>query len=148
MQLEDGRGRIECGFFNEQWTEFAPLLTRDRILVVEGGLREDEFNGGFSLRASRCWDFAQICGQQAQRISIRIDLREPGALPQFEQVLKAHAGPTPVLLEAITPAGIGRLTLNGGRGLRVDAALPGLLRSLPGVSTVSVQLARPWATSH
>jgi DNA polymerase-3 subunit alpha len=148
VQLEDGRGRIECGFFNEQWTEFAPLLTRDRILVVEGGLREDEFNGGFSLRASRCWDFAQICGQQAQRISIRIDLREPGALPQFEQVLKAHAGPTPVLLEAITPAGIGRLTLNGGRGLRVDAALPGLLRSLPGVSTVSVQLARPWATSH
>jgi len=148
VQLEDGRGRIECGFFNEQWTEFAQLLTRDRILVVEGGLREDEFNGGFSLRASRCWDFAQICGQQAQRISIRIDLREPGALQQFEQVLKAHAGPTPVLLEAATAAGIGRLTLNGGRGLRVDAALPGLLRSLPGVSTVSVQLARPWATSH
>ena len=49
---------IECGFFNEQWTEFAPLLTRDRMLVVEGGLREDEFNGGYSLRASRCWDFA------------------------------------------------------------------------------------------
>lgn len=145
VQLEDGRGRIECGFFNDQSTEFAPLLTRDRILVVEGGLREDEFNGGFSLRASRCWDFAQICGQQAQRISIRIDLREPGALQQFEQVLKAHAGPVPVLLEAATAAGIGRLTLNGGRGLRVDAALPGLLRSLPGVSAVSVQLARPWA---
>ena len=146
VQLEDGRGRIECGFFGDQWTEFAPLLTRDRILVVEGGLREDEFNGGFSLRASRCWDFAQICGQQAQRISIRIDLREPGALQQFEQVLKAQAGPTPVLLEVATAAGIGRLTLDGGRGLRVDAGLPGLLRSLPGVSTVNVQLARPWAT--
>ena len=100
------------------------------------------------LRASRCWDFAQICGQQAQRISIRIDLREPGALQQFEQVLKAHAGPVPVLLEAATAAGIGRLTLNGGRGLRVDAALPGLLRSLPGVSAVSVQLARPWASGN
>jgi DNA polymerase-3 subunit alpha len=69
-------------------------------------------------------------------------------LQQFEQVLKAHAGPVPVLLEAATAAGIGRLTLNGGRGLRVDAALPGLLRSLPGVTAVSVQLARPWATSN
>ena len=145
VQLEDGRGRIECGFFNEQWQEFAPLLTRDRILVVEGGLREDEFNGGYSLRASRCWDFAQICGQQAQRISIRIDLRVAGAQQQLEHVLKAHAGPTPVLLEATTVAGIGRLTLGGGRGLQVDASLPGLLRSLPGVGTVQVQLARPWA---
>ena len=146
VQLEDGRGRVEVGFFNDQWQEFAPLLTRDRILVVEGGLREDEFNGGFALRATRCWDFAQLCNQQAQRISIRIDLRVPGALPQFEQILKAQTGPTPVLLEVATAAGIGRLTLDGGRGLRVDAALPGLLRSLPGVSTVNVQLARPWAT--
>ena len=148
VQLEDGRGRIECGFFNEQWQEFAPLLTRDRILVVEGGLREDEFNGGYSLRASRCWDFAQICGQQAQRISIRIDLRVPGAQQQLEQVLKAHAGPTPVLLEVATAAGIGRLTVGGGRGLQVDASLPGLLRSLPGVSTVQVQLARPWTAAN
>jgi DNA polymerase-3 subunit alpha len=52
-----------------------------------------------------------------------------------------------VLLEVITAAGIGRLTLNGGRGLRVDAQLPSLLRSLPGIGTVNVQLARPWANS-
>ena len=146
VQLEDGRGRVEVGFFNDQWQEFAPLLTRDRILVVEGGLREDEFNGGFALRATRCWDFAQLCQQQAQRLSIRIDLRVPGALPHFEHVLNTHAGTTPVLLEVTTAAGVGRLLLDGKHGLRVDAGLPGLLRSLPGVNTVNVQLARPWAT--
>ena len=145
VQLEDGRGRIECGFFNEQWTEFAPLLTRDQILVVEGGLREDEFNGGYSLRASRCWDFVQICSQKAQRISLRLDLRVPEALARFEQVLRDHAGSTPVLLEVTTAAGTGRLRLSGGRGLAVDAALPGLLRSLPGVTSVNVLLANPWA---
>ncbi|MFT4178921.1 MAG: DNA polymerase III subunit alpha [Thermomonas sp.] len=145
VQLEDGRGRIECAFFGDEWKEYGQLLTRDRILVVEGDLREDEFSGGFALRASRCWDFAQVCGQQAQRVSIRIDLRTPGALQQFERVLDTHAGKVPILLEATTAAGVGRLTLNGGRGLRVDAALPGLLRSLPGVGTVSVQLSKPWA---
>ena len=51
VQIEDGRGRLECAFFAEAYYEFAPLLTRDRILVIEGGLREDEFSGGFSLRA-------------------------------------------------------------------------------------------------
>ena len=49
-----------------------------------------------------------------------------------------------MLLEATTASGIGRLTLNGGRGLRVDATLPGLLRSLPGIAAVQLQLARPW----
>jgi DNA polymerase-3 subunit alpha len=145
VQLEDGRGRIECAFFGDEWHEYAPLLTRDRILVVEGDLREDEFSGGFALRAKRAWDYTQVCGQQAQRLSIRLDLRAPGALHQFEHVLKAHAGSTPVLIEATTAAGVGRLAINGGRGLRMDAALPGLLRSLPGVQSVNVQMGKPWA---
>ena len=144
VQLDDGRGRLECAFFGEQWQEFAPLLTRDRILVVEGGLREDEFSGGFALRAKRCWDYTQLCQQHAQKLSLRLDLRAPDALRQFERVLQAHAGSTPLLIEATTSAGIGRLAINDGRGVRVDAALPGLLRSLPGVGAVNLQLGKPW----
>ncbi len=145
VQLEDGRGRIECAFFAEAYVEFAQLLTRDRILVIEGGLREDEFSGGFSLRARRCWDFQQVCSQHAQRLSVKLDLRQRDVLPQFTRVLQGHAGHTPLLLEAITGNAIGRLTINGGQGVRVDAALPGLLRSLPGVRMVKLQLAKPWA---
>ena len=145
VQLEDGRGRIECGFFGDQWTEFAPLLTRDRILVVEGGLREDEFSGGFSLRARRCWDYGQVCQQHAQRLSVKLDLRQHDTLGQFEKVLQGHAGGTPLLLEAIVPTAIGRLSINGGQGVRVDPGLPGLLRSQPGVRAVHLKLAKPWA---
>ena len=145
VQLDDGRGRIECAFFAEAWNECAPLLTRDRILLVEGGLREDEFSGGFSLRARRCWDFRQVCEQGAERLSIRIDLRDPATLPRFRQVLAEHEGQTPLLLEAITPNAVGRLSLNGGRGVRVGADLPGLLRALPGVRKVQLALGKPWA---
>ena len=144
VHLEDGRGRIECAFFGEQWQEFGALLTRDRLLVIEGALREDEFSGGFSLKAKRAWDFTQVCSQHAQKLSIRLDLRTPGALQQFEQLLHTHAGTTPLLIEATTAIGIGHLSINGGRGLRVDAALPGLLRSLPGVLAVNLHLGKPW----
>ena len=51
VQIEDGRGRLECAFFNETYSEFAQLLVRDRLLVIQGGLREDSFSGGFALRA-------------------------------------------------------------------------------------------------
>ncbi|MEO5963620.1 MAG: hypothetical protein ABIO75_08315, partial [Thermomonas sp.] len=96
------------------------------------------------LKAKRAWDFTQLCSQQALRLSIRLDLRTPGALQQFEDLLRTHAGPTPILIEATTGHGIGHLSINGGRGLRVDAALPGLLRSLPGVQAVNLQLGKPW----
>jgi DNA polymerase-3 subunit alpha len=144
VQLEDGRGRIECAFFAEAYYEYAQLLTRDRILVIEGGLREDEFSGGFSLRARRCWDYTQVCSQHAQRLSVKLDLRQRDALGHFERVLQGHAGSTPLLLEAITSAAVGQLSINGGQGVRIDAALPGLLRSLPGVRAVKVSINKPW----
>jgi DNA polymerase-3 subunit alpha len=146
VQLEDGRGRIECAFFAEAFHQCAHLLTRDRILVVEGGLREDEFSGGFSLRARRCWDYVQVCTQHAQKLSVKLDLREGDALGQFAKVLQGHHGSTPLLVEAITGAAVGRLSINGGKGVRVDAALPGLLRSLPGVRTVKLAIAKPWVS--
>src|SRR5207342_2894484 len=97
VQLEDGRGRIECAFFAEAYYNFAQLLTRDRILIVEGGLREDEFSGGFSLRAKRCWDFSQVCSQYAQRLSVKLDLRHKDALAQFERALQPYSpGATPM----------------------------------------------------
>jgi len=145
VQLEDGRGRVECAFFADSFAEFAPLLTRDRVLVVEGGLREDEFSGGFALRARRCWDYAQVCVQHAQGLSVRVDLRDGEALDSLARTLGGHAGSTPVLIEAITPGAIGRLRINGGQGVRADAALPGLLRSLPGIRAVKLALAKPWA---
>ena len=146
VQLDDGRGRIECAFFAEALQDNAQLLTRDRILVVEGGLREDEFSGGFSLRARRCWDYAQVCQQHAQRLSVKLDLREAAAVGGFSQALQGHAGATPVLIEAITAGAIGRLGINGGQGVRADAALPGLLRGLPGVRGVRLHLNKPWAS--
>jgi DNA polymerase-3 subunit alpha len=146
VQLEDGRGRVECAFFSEAYHDHAQLLTRDRILVVEGGLREDEFSGGFSLRARRCWDYAEVCRQHAQRLSVKLDLRAGDTLGPFTRALHGHAGSTPLLLEAITSGAVGRLNINGGKGVRVDAALPGLLRSLPGVRAVKLSIAKPWAS--
>ncbi|MCC7096335.1 MAG: DNA polymerase III subunit alpha [Thermomonas sp.] len=145
VQLEDGRGRVECTFIDEAWTQYAPLLTRDRILVVEGGLREDSFNEGYALRASHCWDFSQLCKGHAQRVAIRIDLRQPQSLKGLERILAGHAGTTPVLIEAMTNAGIGRLRLDAGHGLCMDESLPAILRDLPGVDKVSLHFTRPWA---
>jgi DNA polymerase-3 subunit alpha len=148
VQIEDGRGRLECAFFSEPYFEYQQLLTRDRILIIEGGLREDEFSGGFSLRAKRCWDYRQVCAQHAQRLSMRLDLRERGLMQKVEALLGQHRpGHTPLRYDLILPQGCaGQLDLNGTQSVRVEADLPSALRSLPGVRTVKVAMSRPWAT--
>ncbi|MDQ3056316.1 MAG: DNA polymerase III subunit alpha [Pseudomonadota bacterium] len=145
VQLDDGRGRIECAFFAETYFEYAQFLTRDRILVIEGGLREDEFSGGFSLRARRCWDFLQLCPQAAQRLSLRIDLRVAGAYERVDALLAKHRpGSTPIRLDLVREGAAGTLDLNGGYGVRVDADLAGALRTQPGVQAVKLALSKPW----
>ncbi|KAF1716554.1 DNA polymerase III subunit alpha [Pseudoxanthomonas wuyuanensis] len=150
VQLEDGRGRIECSVFSDALAEFGALLTRDRILIVKGGLREDEFNGGFSLRIRQCWDYAALCAQHAQRLSLRLDLREPGLWQRVDSLLASHRpGGTPLRLDLVLPSGgratAGMLDLNGPQSVRVDAELVDALRALPGVKAVKLNLARPWA---
>ncbi len=146
VQIEDGRGRLECAFFADAYFEYQQLLTRDRILLIEGGLREDEFSGGFSLRARRCWDYRQVCAQHAQRLSLRLDLREPGLMQKIEALLAQHRpGHTPLRFDLLLPQGAaGSLDLNGGQSVRVEADLPNALRALPGVRTVKLAIGRPW----
>ena len=144
--IEDGRGKLECAFFNEAASEFAPLLVRDRILLVEGGLREDEFNGGFSLRARRAWDYDQLCMQAAQRLSLRLDLRVEGTFARIDALLAQHRpGKTPLRFDLLRDGAAGTLDLNGSQGVRAAPDLIAALRQQPGVEKVHLQVAKPWA---
>ncbi len=145
VQIEDGRGRLECAFFGETYTEFAQMFSRDRLLIVQGGLREDSFSGGFALKANRCWDYASVCANHARRLSLRLDLRVPGIWQRVDSLLAGHRpGRTPIRLDLLRPGAAGMLDLNGNHAIRVDAELVGALRSVPGVKAVKLALARPW----
>ncbi|TBR13474.1 MAG: DNA polymerase III subunit alpha, partial [Lysobacter sp.] len=124
VQIEDGRGRLECAFFNETYAEHASLIGRDRLLVVQGGLREDSFSGGFALKAQRCWEYAQLCSRHAQRLSVRLDLRIPGSLARVEAVLAARRpGSTPLRLHLMVDGSSGVVDLDGTSAVRVDAEM-------------------------
>jgi DNA polymerase-3 subunit alpha len=149
VQLEDGRGRLECGVFAEAAADLSSLLVRDRVLVVQGGLREDEFNGGYSLRLKAAWDYEQLCAQQAQRLSLRVDMRDPQMWQRIDALLARHRpGPTPLRLHLQVgrkgEGATGVLDLNGANSVRVAPPLLDALRAQPGVRAVKVAIGRPW----
>ncbi len=144
VQIEDGKGRLECLFFRDAFIEYGALLSRDRVLVIEGSLSDDEFSGGFSLRAKRCWDYRELCAA-GQRLDLRVDLRMGEAMAQLETALAAYRpGKTPLRLLATTNAGSGVIELNGAHSVRSEPELIDLLRALPSVGEVSLHLPRPW----
>jgi DNA polymerase-3 subunit alpha len=146
VQLEDTRGRVECAFFSDAFNEFGQLLSRDRIVVVEGSLREDAFNGGYSLRARQGWDFRTLLAQYGRRLALTVDLRQGGTWERLQQLMAAfRPGGTPLRIDLLTAGTRGSIELNGAASLRTDAELISSLRALPGISQVSLSLHRPWA---
>src|SRR3546814_5720973 len=122
------------------------MLSRDRVLVIEGSLSDDDFSGGFSLRAKRCWDYRELCAA-GQRLDLRIDLRDNDTLAQLEATLAGYRpGKTPLRLLATTAAGCGVIEVNGAHSVRSEPELIDLLRALPGISDVSLHLPRPGQT--
>jgi DNA polymerase-3 subunit alpha len=145
VRLEDGGGSIEVSFFGELYQQVAPLLTRGEILVVEGGLRIDEFSGGgFQVRARSACSLADACRKHARLLQLKLNGIRPDFAAQLQQALTGYRG------------GRASVTLHGyrnqsaqadlelGEEWRVDA-IPDLLRAvraLPGVQAARLRIVK------
>jgi DNA polymerase-3 subunit alpha len=143
VQLEDASGRIEVSFFREVFNEFAPLLTKDRILIVEGGLSLDEFSGNLVVRARRAWGLDEACERFARQVRIKLD----GIGADFAQRLSAQIkpfvpGPAALRVEYRSADAQAELELGEAWRVRATPALVDALRLLPGIRQVQMQLGK------
>ena len=146
VRIEDGTGSIEVSFFGELYQQVAPLLTRDSMLVVEGGLRIDDFSGGgFQLRARNACSLADACRKHARLLQLKLDVVGPDFVGELRQALTGYLGGR----ASVTLHGYRNQTaqadLELGEAWRVDA-IPDLLRivrALPGVQAARVRIIKP-----
>ncbi|MDO1529885.1 DNA polymerase III subunit alpha [Fulvimonas sp. R45] len=145
VRLEDGTGIIEVSFFGELYQQAAPLLVRDEILVVEGGLRIDDFSGGgFQLRARGVTTLGDACRRQARLLHVKLNGIGPGFVQQLQQALAGYRGGRASVVLGGYHNQSAQADLELGEDWRVDA-IPALLRavrSLPGVEAARLRLVR------
>jgi DNA polymerase-3 subunit alpha len=145
VQIEDATGLLETSFFREVFTEAAPLLTRGTLIVVEGGLRIDDFAGGYQLRARKAYALSDAMEHFGRLLTLKLN----GVSSDFPQHLKQalmgyRGGRTPLLLAGYRNS-TGSASLELGEQWRVRA-LPDLLRtlrSIPGVLGTDLRMVRP-----
>ncbi len=145
VRLEDGSGIIEVSFFGELYQQAAPLLVRDEILVVEGGLRIDEFSGGgFQLRARNVVTLGDACRRRARLLHLKLNGIGPDFVQQLRQTLAGYRGGHASVVLGDYHNQDAQATLELGEDWRVDA-IPDLLRAvrnLPGVEAARLRLVR------
>ncbi|HET9694291.1 MAG TPA: DNA polymerase III subunit alpha [Steroidobacteraceae bacterium] len=69
--LDDRSGRLEVAMFEDVFQQFRALVTKDAILVVEGGLRWDDFIDDWRLQAKKIMDVDQAREQYARNLVLR-----------------------------------------------------------------------------
>ncbi|MDE1960048.1 MAG: DNA polymerase III subunit alpha [Xanthomonadaceae bacterium] len=136
VQIEDWSGRIEISLFRETFVEFAPLLTRDAILIVEGGLAWDDFAGALRLRTRRILTLNEACERQAKLLRIRLNGIGEDFLPRLREALAGYrGGQTPLRVTYANHTGSAEIELGADWRVRATADLKRSLDMLPGVQS-------------
>jgi DNA polymerase-3 subunit alpha len=115
VTLDDQSGRIEVGLFADNYQNYANLLHKDKILVVEGSVGLDEYTGNVRLRAKRLLDIEHARAHYAKRIDVRISgANRPGKLiDALQNVLTPFKnGHCPVQINYINAVASVNLTLD------------------------------------
>ena len=143
VQLEDATGRIEVPFFREAFTEYSPLLVKDQILVIEGGLAMDEFSGNLVLRARHAWSLDEAIARFARLVKVKLAGAGPDTVARLRAALVPHKpGSTPIRLLHCTASLRTELDLGDEWRVRASSALRDALLTIPGVQDVEFVVAR------
>lgn len=70
--LDDKTGRVEVVVYADILEQYGEYLIKDRIIIVEGECKEDEFSGGFSIRAELVADIERSRNDNARQLLLTL----------------------------------------------------------------------------
>jgi len=102
VSLDDGTGRVEVTLRGELLESSLQLVQREEVLVVDGDISPDDFNGGYKIRARELYDLAGARTRFARRLVIRLqsDQIPSESIDTLISTLSNYkSGPVPVFFD-------------------------------------------------
>ena len=139
LTLDDGSGQLEATVYNDVFTEHRDLLQKDRIVLLEGRLQVDDFNGGLAMRTKTARSLEQA--RQAKVSQLRLRVASHRVDEHFNTLLAstlrtAVGGQCPVVMEYVQPKGSVAVRLGGAWQVHPSDALLDELRIAVGSDAV------------
>ena len=142
VTLDDRTARIEVVVYSDLFVRHRDLLTKDRLIVVEGEITDDEVTGGCSVKATELFDLEAAREQHARQIliSLRRDAIAGESMHRLRETLSAFGtGRTPICIDYCREDARVRLPLGAGWAVRPAEELISRLRDLAGNESVQVE---------
>jgi DNA polymerase-3 subunit alpha len=133
--LDDRSGRLEVSLFEELFQQYRDVIVKDAILVIDGGLRFDDFIEAWRLQAKALLPIDKARERYARRLWLRwpAEFDGPQGLNRFEELLKPHLrGPCGVSVVIQRPGYSGKLNLAESWSVRPTRELLDSLSALVG----------------
>lgn len=93
VTLDDSSARMEIKIFSELYATVSHILTKDTLLIAEGEVRVDNYNGGYSMTANNLLTLETARENKALRLEITISAlqAQPETFaPQLVATLTPH----------------------------------------------------------
>ncbi|MEL0005893.1 MAG: DNA polymerase III subunit alpha [Luminiphilus sp.] len=131
LTLDDGSGQIEATVYNDVFTEHRDLLQKDRIVLLEGRLQVDDFNGGLAMRTKTARSLEEARKAKVSQLRLRVPSHRVDEA--FSKLLAntlrpAVGGQCPVVMEYVQPKGSVAIRLGGAWQVHPSDALLDELR--------------------
>ena len=116
VTLDDQSAQVEVTVRSDVLESSGQLLQRDQVLVVDGDISADEFNGGYKIRAREIYNMTQARGRFARRLVINLDAahwHDRGLEELISTLSHYKSGSTPVCFEYVN--GTARASIRAGQ---------------------------------
>jgi len=131
LTLDDGSGQIEATVYNDVFTEHRDLLQKDRIVLLEGRLQVDDFNGGLAMRTKTARSLEEARKAKVSQLRLRVpshQVDEAFSKRLANTLRPAVGGQCPVVMEYVQPMGSVAIRLGGAWQVHPSDALLDELR--------------------
>lgn len=101
VTLDDRSGRLEVALFADVYNEYFQVVEKDKLLIVEVNVSNDEYSGGLKAicRSVRDIDEARIQYARVLRIQVDGDKHDETMCSQLKEILQPLDNGCPVVLE-------------------------------------------------
>jgi DNA polymerase-3 subunit alpha len=141
ITLDDRSGRLELAVFAEAYRTYRDLLSKDKLLVVEGTVSVDDYSGGFKMSAERIYDIDRAREAYAKRLVIDVESSqaENGFIDSLARVLAPYRdGGCPVWLDYRSRDARAHIALGQEWRIRPTDDLLSRLGALAGADSIHV----------
>ncbi len=74
--LDDKTARVEVVVYSDVLEQFGEFLVKDRVVIVEGECREDDYNDGLAMTAEKVLEIERCRSELARQLRIGLDARQ------------------------------------------------------------------------